>query len=226
MSDNPSKTTAGRARRPMDRRDEAVGATLVGLVVVLLGYASGIGTDATGTTTAAGGPAPSAGGSSGTSMSLAPPVLIQASPSTSATSAAGGDRHPVPGDDTGPVGPYPSSAPSTAPGATTGPGPSSPPPSTPPPASAPMPTSTPTGPVVIGGPPAPTSTGPGSSEPSSPGGPPSTSPPTVISADPTTSLPSNLLPCVLEPVTAPLGGLLGLGGVLGSTCPTPSAGTP
>jgi hypothetical protein len=47
----------------------------------------------------------------------------------------------------------------------------------------------------------------------------------VISGDPSSAPPPNLLSCLLDPITAPLGGLLGLGDVLGS-CPTSTAGTP
>ena len=116
MSDNPSKAATGRTRQPVDRRDEAVGATLVGLVVVLLGFASGIGSGGPGTAVAGGsGQAPTtAGSSSGAPTPAGPPALIQASSSA----AAGGDQYPPPGYL--PVGPNQSSAPASA-GATSGP---------------------------------------------------------------------------------------------------------
>ncbi|NUP49963.1 MAG: hypothetical protein HOW97_22025, partial [Catenulispora sp.] len=85
MSDNPSKTFAGRWRA--DRRDEAVGATLVGLVVVLLGYASGVGAGGSGGTVAAGGGPQGIPGSPPAPASATSPVLVQA-PSTSATATA------------------------------------------------------------------------------------------------------------------------------------------
>lgn len=213
MSDNPSKAAEGRAGRPVDRRDEAVGATLVGLVVVLLGFASGIGAGGSGTEVAGGGSqAPTTAGSlSGAPTPAGPPALIQASSSAS----AGGDQYPPTGGL--PVGPNQSSAPVPV-GATSGPvaGPPGPPSSVP---STPMPTPT----SVISGPPYPTSTGPSTSVPSSPDGSPSTPPPVVISGDPSSPPATDVLSCLLDPITAPLGGLLGLGNVLGS-CPSSPGG--
>ena len=69
---------AATSRWPVDHRDQIVGATLVGIVLVLLGYASGIG-GGSGVAQASGGaapgtlavaPSPSVGGS--------PPAIIQA----------------------------------------------------------------------------------------------------------------------------------------------------
>lgn len=215
MSDIPSRAAAGRIRRPVDRRDEAVGATLVGLVVVLLGFASGIGAGGGTTAVAGGGQAPGIGGpSSGAPTPAGPPAIIQASSSSSA--AAGGDQYPPPGDTQ--AGPNQSSAPTSA-GATSGPvaGPTSPLPSTP------MPTPLPTPTSVISQSPYPTSIGSSPSDPSSPDGSPSTPPPVVISGDPSTTPAPDVLSCLLDPITAPLGGLLGLGNLLGP-CPNPTGG--
>lgn len=214
MSENSSKAHAGRGRRLVDRRDEAVGATLVGLVVVLLGYASGIGAGGGGggVSSAVGGGPPNVVGSSGAGPAPdTSPVIVQAS---SSSAAADGDGFPLPGDPTSPgvtnqpsAHPTPSGAPSSS-------------------SAGPTPTPTPSsGPTVIvsqsqslGPTDTPTST-------PSPSGLPSGTPSPTPSSTPTTPgglltglLPSNLLPCLLGPVD----NLLGLGGLLGQ-CPSSTA---
>src|SRR5947209_12047239 len=56
-SPRPAGGNAASTRRAVDHRDQIIGATLVGTVLVLLGYASGIGGGG-GTAQAAGGPGP------------------------------------------------------------------------------------------------------------------------------------------------------------------------
>jgi hypothetical protein len=215
VSDNPSKTLAGRGRKPGDRRDEVVGATLVGLVVVLLGYASGIGAGGSGgswSSIAAGGTAPSVPGSSAAPASATSPVLIQASTSPNGSSA----WNPGLADSTGPTSAKPTSAPS----ASVGPSPSSV-------ASSALPTTpTPTSPPTVIGSQSqtPEPTDSTTSEPS-PSGQPSTSPSVPVSSGLLLGLlPPDLLPCLLGPVNS----LLGLGNLLGPCQPAPSSasGTP
>jgi hypothetical protein len=212
VSGNPHKTIAGRGRRPGDRRDEAVGAALVGLVVVLVGYASGIGAGGSGGSgppIAAGGGAPSVPGSSAAPTSAPSTVLVQATPTS-------GDD-PAPADPAGgPVAPNQTFAASTSGGAPPSPVVNPVLPTTP------TPTSIPT--VIVSQPQTPEPTGSTPSGPSS-SDQPSTSP---SSAAPTGLLPAlippNLVPCLLGPVDS----LLGLGGLLGQcqTATSPMAGTP
>lgn len=91
MPHTSRRSSAARPRWPADRRDEIVAATLVGMVVVLLGYASGIGVSA-------GMGAPSAGSTPGAVTEL--PSANPTSPApviVSATGAPGGDATSDPG---------------------------------------------------------------------------------------------------------------------------------
>jgi hypothetical protein len=88
VSRHPSKPFSTRARWPSDHRDELVAAALVGLVVVLLGYASGIG-GSSNAATAAGGPsaviAPDTPSPTGPS-----PVIVRATTPDSGSGGYGG----------------------------------------------------------------------------------------------------------------------------------------
>lgn len=214
MSDDPSNISTVRLRWPADRRDQIVGATLVGLVVVLLGYASGIGVEAPGAQAAGGGPASHLGPPAGPASDQSP-VLVQAPSSSGGAppTTAGGYVGAVPKDqpsNPGPVGgTTPGTASPTVPAPPVTPTPTgSQPPSTPSP-----PDSTATSPA----PPESTGSQPSDPETSPSSGAPSSTPPTgtVLGG----LLPPTLVPCLLDPLTAPLNGLLGLGDLFG-TCPT------
>jgi len=88
--ENSSPPSAARPLRPADRRDEIVAAALVGMVVVLLGYASGIGGSG-GTATASGVPTPGAVVQPTTAPTSPAPVIVSATgiPSGNPTSDPG-----------------------------------------------------------------------------------------------------------------------------------------
>lgn len=93
MSRHPRIPFSIRAQWPSDHRDELVAAALVGLVVVLLGYASGIGLGGTNSSAAAGGP----------SAVIAPASPSPTGPSPVIVRATGGDGN---GGDNGYGGGY------------------------------------------------------------------------------------------------------------------------
>jgi hypothetical protein len=231
VSDDPSSISTVRLRWPADRRDQVVGATLVGLVVVLLGYASGIGAEGPGAQAAGGGPA-STLGPPGTPTSDSSPVLVQAPPSSGGAqpTATGGYLGAVPPNQPSEAGPGGGIGTSIALSTTSAPGTTPTPPTTPAPPATPTPTGSqpPSSPTTPSSPSAspptasgsqPTDPGGGTSSPA-PGGPTSSSPGGSVLGG---LLPPNLLPCLLDPLTAPLTGLLGLGGGLLGTCPAPTA---
>ncbi|HET9172414.1 MAG TPA: hypothetical protein VFN97_23510 [Actinospica sp.] len=103
MPHTPRRSSAARPRRPADRRDEIVAATLVGMVVVLLGYASGIGGSA-GAATPSAGSTPGAVAEQPSANPTGPaPVIVSATggPSGVPTSDPGGYYVYASGDGSG-----------------------------------------------------------------------------------------------------------------------------
>ena len=202
-----SQNESARARGPADHRDEIVAAALVGTVLVLLGYASGIGGGS--------GPARASSGSAPNTVALVPapassgpsPVIVQATGGSGGGFSSGygaGGGYGGYGGDGGGQGP----APAANPGGASGPTPA---PSSTPSASSPDP-------VIVGGSPS-----------ASPGGTASGGSGQLTCLLGSTS--AGLLPTdpagltgILSGVTSTVGSVLG--GLLGpcpAASPTPSA---
>ena len=203
MSRNSSSSISVKSRRTADHRDEIVAATLVGMVLVLLGYASGI---------AGGSGAAQASGSSAPNAVAVQPSLTSSGPAPVIVQATGG-----PGDGSGYGGGYGGGYGSgytggggAAPGAGGGSGGTS---GTGPSHSA-VPSSGSSDPVIVGSPGASPSAGPSGS--SSPGA--ACDQPLCLGS----GLLSGLLPCPSASSAAGLltGGSAGLGGLLSGVTTT------